>query len=205
MSAGHAEKRPSLRSTSPRVSSKAGCAPWPAAGAAAGPHRAVLACVPGERHTLGLIAFGLALHDLGWRITYLGADAPVRAAGHAADAVAADVVVLSGSTARDARHPTWTTFAASLAHPRRRRRRRRHSRQPLSMARLAHPARRPDRRRARPDRPPASGRATHASDPRRARRLNRSPRASAAAVAVPRTADRRLGGAVFARVTARRR
>ena len=62
-----------------------------------GPHRAVLACVPGERHTLGLIAFGLALHDLGWRITYLGADAPVRAAGHAADAVAADVVVLSAA------------------------------------------------------------------------------------------------------------
>jgi DNA-binding transcriptional MerR regulator len=62
-----------------------------------GPHRAVLACVAGERHTLGLIAFGLALHDLGWRITYLGADAPVRAADHAADAVAADVVVLSAA------------------------------------------------------------------------------------------------------------
>ena len=62
-----------------------------------GPYRAVLACVPGERHTLGLFAFGLALHDLGWRITYLGADAPVRAVDQAADAVAADVIVLSAA------------------------------------------------------------------------------------------------------------
>ena len=62
-----------------------------------GPYRAVLACAPGERHTLGLIAFGLALRDLGWRITYLGADAPVHAVEHAAGAVAADVVVLSAA------------------------------------------------------------------------------------------------------------
>ena len=60
-----------------------------------GPYRAVLACAPGERHSLGLIAFGLALRDLGWRITYLGADAPVSAVSHAANAVAANVVVLS--------------------------------------------------------------------------------------------------------------
>lgn len=62
-----------------------------------GPYRAVLACVPGERHALGLMAFGLALHDLGWRITYLGADAPVLAVEHAADAVGADVVVFSAA------------------------------------------------------------------------------------------------------------
>jgi DNA-binding transcriptional MerR regulator len=42
----------------------------------AGP-RAVLACPPGERHDLGLIAFGLALREHGWRITFLGADTPV--------------------------------------------------------------------------------------------------------------------------------
>jgi DNA-binding transcriptional MerR regulator len=62
-----------------------------------GASRAVLACVPGERHTLGLIAFGLALHDLGWRITYLGPDAPVHALQRAADAVHADVVVLAAA------------------------------------------------------------------------------------------------------------
>jgi methanogenic corrinoid protein MtbC1 len=60
-----------------------------------GTRRAVLACVPGERHTLGLVAFGLALRDLAWRVTYLGADAPVHAVDHAADAVGADAVVLS--------------------------------------------------------------------------------------------------------------
>ena len=38
---------------------------------------AVLACLPGEQHDLGLIAFGLALRARGWRIVYLGADTPV--------------------------------------------------------------------------------------------------------------------------------
>src|SRR4051794_40112485 len=60
-----------------------------------GRKRAVLACVPGERHTLGLIAFGLALRELGWRVTYLGADTPVKAVEHAAEAVGADAIVLS--------------------------------------------------------------------------------------------------------------
>jgi DNA-binding transcriptional MerR regulator len=62
-----------------------------------GRRRAVLACVPGERHTLGLIVFGLALRDLGWRVTYLGADVPPRAIDDAADAVGAGIVVLSSA------------------------------------------------------------------------------------------------------------
>ena len=62
-----------------------------------GPHRAVLACAPGEHHTLGLIAFGIAMRELGWRITYLGADTPVGAVEHAATAVAADVIVLTAA------------------------------------------------------------------------------------------------------------
>lgn len=41
----------------------------------AGP-RALLACPRGERHDLGLVVFGLALRELGWRITFLGADTP---------------------------------------------------------------------------------------------------------------------------------
>ena len=59
--------------------------------------RAVLSCVPGERHTLGLIAFGLALRDLGWRVTYLGADTPVASLDRAATTVGADAVVLSAA------------------------------------------------------------------------------------------------------------
>ncbi len=38
--------------------------------------RAVLACPPRERHDLGLVIFGLALREHGWRITFLGADTP---------------------------------------------------------------------------------------------------------------------------------
>jgi MerR family transcriptional regulator, light-induced transcriptional regulator len=63
----------------------------------AGRFRAVLSCVGGERHTLGLIAFGLALRDLGWRVTYLGADAPVSALDRAAAAVSAHTIVVSAA------------------------------------------------------------------------------------------------------------
>ena len=38
---------------------------------------ALLACPSGERHTLGLVCFGLLLAERGWRISYLGADTPV--------------------------------------------------------------------------------------------------------------------------------
>src|SRR4051794_20235491 len=36
--------------------------------------QALLACPSGERHTLGLVCFGIALAEHGWRISYLGAD-----------------------------------------------------------------------------------------------------------------------------------
>src|SRR5215203_4946228 len=39
--------------------------------------RALLACPPGELHTMGLLCFGLSLRNRGWRVTYLGADTPV--------------------------------------------------------------------------------------------------------------------------------
>ena len=45
-------------------------------GEGAGPH-ALLACAPLEQHDLALIAFGLALRNRGWRITYLGQDTPL--------------------------------------------------------------------------------------------------------------------------------
>jgi MerR family transcriptional regulator, light-induced transcriptional regulator len=38
---------------------------------------AILACAPGERHDIGLIAFGLVLRSHGWRILFLGADTPI--------------------------------------------------------------------------------------------------------------------------------
>jgi MerR family transcriptional regulator, light-induced transcriptional regulator len=57
---------------------------------------ALLACPAGEHHTIGLLAFGLTLRMHGWRITYLGADTPVDAIAHVADAVdPARIVVTS--------------------------------------------------------------------------------------------------------------
>jgi DNA-binding transcriptional MerR regulator len=38
---------------------------------------ALLACLPGDQHDLGLMCFGLALRANGWRITFLGADTPL--------------------------------------------------------------------------------------------------------------------------------
>ena len=55
--------------------------------------RALLACAPGEQHTFGLIGFGVALHQRGWRITYLGADTTVAMVEEAAAHVSPDLVV----------------------------------------------------------------------------------------------------------------
>lgn len=38
---------------------------------------ALLACAPGERHDMSLLAFGLILRSYGWRILFLGADTPI--------------------------------------------------------------------------------------------------------------------------------
>jgi DNA-binding transcriptional MerR regulator/methylmalonyl-CoA mutase cobalamin-binding subunit len=63
-------------------------------GRGAGP-RALLACPEGERHDLGLICFGLALRERGWRIDYLGPDTPVESIEEAARRTDPSVVVLS--------------------------------------------------------------------------------------------------------------
>jgi MerR family transcriptional regulator, light-induced transcriptional regulator len=67
--------------------------------------RALLACAPEELHTLGLVAFGIALRGRGWRIAYLGADTPIEALARSADALEPDLVVVTAVTeARLARH-----------------------------------------------------------------------------------------------------
>ena len=55
---------------------------------------AILACVPGEQHELGLLAFGVALRRRGWRITYLGTNSPIDAVVDIAPSLAPTVVVL---------------------------------------------------------------------------------------------------------------
>jgi MerR family transcriptional regulator, light-induced transcriptional regulator len=59
---------------------------------------AILACVPGEHHELGLLAFGVALRRRGWRITYLGTNSPVDAVADTARTLAPTVVVLLAMT-----------------------------------------------------------------------------------------------------------
>ena len=56
---------------------------------------AMLACLPGEGHEFGLIAFGLALRARGWRIAYLGSDTPLDTIEAAARSVAPELVVLT--------------------------------------------------------------------------------------------------------------
>jgi len=63
-------------------------------GAGDGP-LALLACPPGERHDVGLIAFGLALHRRGWRIAFLGANAPVATISDTAEQLHPDAVVIA--------------------------------------------------------------------------------------------------------------
>ena len=59
---------------------------------------AVLACPPGERHDLPLLAFGVVLHRNGWRIIYLGADTPLADLAHTVTEKRPDVVILAAVT-----------------------------------------------------------------------------------------------------------
>ena len=63
-------------------------------GRGVGPH-ALLAAPPSEQHDLGLIVFGLALRDRGWRVTFLGADTPIETIADTAQRVSPDAIVLS--------------------------------------------------------------------------------------------------------------
>jgi DNA-binding transcriptional MerR regulator len=56
---------------------------------------AILACAPGERHDIGLIAFGLLLRSHGWRILFLGADTPLSTLAQAIRTTAPRLVVVA--------------------------------------------------------------------------------------------------------------
>jgi DNA-binding transcriptional MerR regulator len=56
---------------------------------------ALLACLPGEQHDLGLIAFGLTLRSRGWRVVYLGQDAPLETVEQAGGELDPSLIVLS--------------------------------------------------------------------------------------------------------------
>ena len=56
---------------------------------------AILACAPGERHDIGLIAFGLVLRSHGWRILFLGADTPLATLSRAVSTTSPQLVVVA--------------------------------------------------------------------------------------------------------------
>src|SRR5829696_854040 len=68
-------------------------------GAGIGP-LALLACPSGERHDIGLIAFGLVLRERGWRIAFLGPDTPIETILDAADRLDPAAIVLAAVTAQ---------------------------------------------------------------------------------------------------------
>ena len=67
---------------------------------AAGP-RAVLACAPGEHHSLGLTGLAVALRNRAWRVTYLGADTPLADIARAVETLDPRLVVISSTLAHN--------------------------------------------------------------------------------------------------------
>jgi len=72
---------------------------------------AVLACLPGEQHDLGLIAFGLALRARGWRIVYLGSDTPIETIEETSRQLDPSLIVLNAVTDESVR-PLVTQLGA---------------------------------------------------------------------------------------------
>ena len=61
---------------------------------------AVLACAPGERHELGLLALAVLLQADGWLTVYLGTDTPIEAAVSTALRTDADLLCLSAGDSK---------------------------------------------------------------------------------------------------------
>ena len=78
---------------------------------------AVLACLPGEQHDLGLIAFGLALRSRGWRIVYLGPDSPIDTVAEVRRRIEPDLVVLSAVSRERVRPLLPKLRALARRHP----------------------------------------------------------------------------------------
>jgi len=58
--------------------------------------RLLMACLPGERHEVGLLLLALAVNEAGYRPVILGADMPLEELAGAAEKVGAEAIVLSG-------------------------------------------------------------------------------------------------------------
>jgi DNA-binding transcriptional MerR regulator/methylmalonyl-CoA mutase cobalamin-binding subunit len=56
----------------------------------------LMACLPGERHEIGMLQFALVVNEVGYRPVVLGADMPLAELEPAAAKIGADAIVLSG-------------------------------------------------------------------------------------------------------------
>jgi MerR family transcriptional regulator, light-induced transcriptional regulator len=79
--------------------------------------RAVLCCVPGERHDLGLVALGVLLHADGWSIVYCGADTPLAEAAALAASREAAVLCVSATMPDLAAEAEADLAAVAERHP----------------------------------------------------------------------------------------
>ncbi|HEY7620549.1 MAG TPA: MerR family transcriptional regulator [Solirubrobacteraceae bacterium] len=77
---------------------------------------ALLACLPGEHHDLGLIAFGLALRERGWRISYLGTDTPIDTVAEVARQTEPAFVVLNAVSSERVAPVARKLRTLALAH-----------------------------------------------------------------------------------------
>jgi MerR family transcriptional regulator, light-induced transcriptional regulator len=78
---------------------------------------AVLACLPGELHELGLLVFGVALRRRGWRITYLGTNSPIDAVADVTRSLPpAAVVLFSVDPDNFSKHATEIAQLAQQTH-----------------------------------------------------------------------------------------
>lgn len=78
--------------------------------------RALLACPPGELHDLGLICFGLALRERGWRITLLGTNTPIATVAEAAARLNPALVVITAMQERALRDARWELVVLARDH-----------------------------------------------------------------------------------------
>lgn len=78
---------------------------------------ALLACPPGERHDMALLAFGLLLRERGWRIAFLGADTPVTTIAESAEILKPDAIVVAALEGRRLRAIAEELTTLADEHP----------------------------------------------------------------------------------------
>ena len=87
-------------------------------GTIAGPRgTAVLCCVPGERHEVGLLSLTVLLAADGWRTIYLGPDTPLESAAEFAEDIGARVVCVAATMREHARSAQAELEAIDAGHP----------------------------------------------------------------------------------------